>query len=105
MKKELDSYANCTIIAPMRNFTDYLHWAANEEYKGIPENLFINSCVFVVLFIIFFVLRKSAFKNSIDEASRTNQKITKQWKSLFFSINCTNKTDPNIYSNTTVGKY
>ena len=89
---------------PMRNYTDFFHWNANVDYEGIPENLFYNSCGFVCVFLLFLFLRKSAFKNSIAEENRSNKKLTKQWKSLFYSVNCTNQTDPKIYSNTMVGE-
>ena len=89
---------------PMRNYTDFFHWNANVDYEGIPENLFINSCGFLCAFLLFLFLRKSAFKNSVAEENRSHRKTTKQWKSLFFSVNCTNQTDPKIYSNNVVGK-
>ena len=96
---------NGTCNSNFKNFSNYFKWKATAEYEGIPENLFINSCGFIFLFLCFFILRKSAFKVANAEVNRSSRKITKEWKSLFFSVSCTNQTDPRIYSNTTVGKF
>ena len=90
---------------PLGNYSNYFKWNATAEYEGIPENLFINWCGFILLFICFLILRKSAFKVANTEVTKTNRKITKEWKSLFFSINCTTPNDFNVYSNTVLGRY
>ena len=90
---------------PLGNYSNYFKWNATAEYEGIPENLFINWCGFILLFICFLILRKSAFKVANAEVTKSNRKITKEWKSLFFSINCTTQNDFNVYSNTALGRY
>ena len=96
---------NGTCNSNFKNFTNYFKWKATAEYEGIPENLFINWCGFILLFICFLILRKSAFKVANTEVTKSSRKITKEWKSLFFSINCTTQNDFNVYSNTVLGMY
>ena len=86
-----------------KNFTNYFQWKASAEFEGIPENLIINSCGFIFLFVCFFILRKSAFKIESAELKRSNRKLTKEWKSLFFAVN--SPPVPNLFDSTTFGKF
>ena len=67
---------------PIGNYTDFFKWNATQEYEGIPENLFINTCGLMILLLIFFVLRISALK---PIEAQKHKKATEKWKELFFS--------------------
>ena len=76
---------------PIGNYTDFFKWNATQEYEGIPENLFINTCGLMILLLIFFVLRISALK---PVEAQKHKKPTERWKDLFFSEN--SKDDKNL---------
>ena len=85
---------------PLGNYSNYFKWNATAEYEGIPENLFINSCGFIFLFVCFIILRNTTFKSASTNVNRRNRKITKEWKSLFFSIDGTSQNDATTCNDT-----
>ena len=84
----------CNPINP-RNYSNYFQWNATYQYEGIPENVFINSCSFVVLVLCFFFLQISTFKVANQELNKLNQKATKKWKTLFFSSDSKKRSSQN----------